>query len=238
MDFNDTTNKTGLLQDCEMTVFGNYGDITGNTSRLQQFTARINRACDQITSWILESDYRWQWDDTNNTTLPIGTRSLVADQQDYSFETEHIRVTRVELKDETGAWKLLQPIDQADVYNQSLTDLLSASGLPQYYDKIANSIFLYPKPSYSQASSLKVYFQRNHTYFTTSDTTKKPGFASTFHRLASLLASLDYAIAKNLKIQNSLRLEVSNMKESLQDFLAMRGKDDKVRLQARIYNFR
>jgi len=237
MQFSDTTNKTGIIQDVETLVFGNYGDVTNNTSRLQQITAYCNRACDQITSLILEADYRWQWDDSNNTDLPIGTTALVADQQDYSFDTEHIKITRVELKDGTGAWKLLNPIDQVDIFNQSLTDFLNSAGTPLYYDKIGTSIFLYPKPSYSQAASLKVYFQRAHNYFATTDTTKTPGFPSIFHRLVPLMAAYDYALSNSLAVRDVLSVEVAKMSQSLQDFFTMRGKDEKVQLSAKTRNF-
>lgn len=239
MQFSDTTNKQGILQDCETLVFGgNYGDITGNSNRLKRFTAAANRACDVVTSWIMESDHRWQWDDSNNTDLPIGTHALTTDQQDYSFDTEHLRVTRVEIKDTTGAWKLLIPIDQTDIYNQSLTNFKNASGTPEYYDKLGSSIFLYPKPSYTQADSLKVYFQRAHNYFVSTDDTKTPGFPSIFHRLISLLASYDYAIANNLKVAGGIGLEVEKMKESLQEFFAARSRDEHIRLTTRKTNYR
>jgi hypothetical protein len=237
MQFSDTDTKQGILQDIEMTVFGNYGDITSNTSRLQQFTAYCNRACDQITSLIMSADSRWQWDDSNNTDLPIGTTALVADQQDYTFDTDHLKITRVELKNEDGDWQLLIPIDQVDIFNTSLTDWLNTAGQPKYYDKIGTSIFLYPKPDYAQAASLKVYFQRAHGYFVTTDSTKTPGFTSIYHRLVAFMASYDYAKAKSLTVEKSIKADMDEMKQSLEDFFAMRSKDEKIQLSSKNRNF-
>lgn len=238
MQFNDTTNNLGIIQDIEQTLFGRFGAITGNTELFQQFVARSNRACDEITSLILEADYRWQFDDSNSTDLPIGTTALVADQQDYSFDTSHIRVTRVELKNENGDWVELTPIDQTDIYDTSLTDFLKTSGIPRYYDKLGTSVFLYPKPSYSQAASLKVYFQRQHAYFSISDTTKTPGFPVIYHRLIPLMASYDHAMVNSLDIRDALAVEVVKMKEALQDFIAGRSRDEHITLKVRQGNFK
>ena len=83
MVFNDTTNKSGIIQDCEFWLFsGNYGQISGSADLLNQFTALSNRALDSITNSILESDDRWEYDDTTYTDYPIATANLVNGQGD------------------------------------------------------------------------------------------------------------------------------------------------------------
>jgi len=224
--FNDTSTKAGLIQECESQVFGEYSVITGSTDNLlPTFTRNINEALNRVTSLILQSDARWQFDDTNNTDLPIGLTTLTTDQQDYSLSVTHLTINRVEILDANGNWQKLEPIDQTDIYNQSLTDFLKTSGTPKYYDKIGNSLFLYPKPSYTQASSLKVYFQRPPSYFTVSDTTKTPGFNSIFHRLVALIASRDYAMSRSLACAKTLIELVTQGEQDLQDFYALRNKD-------------
>ncbi len=75
MVYSDTTNKNGILQKCEFYVFGsNYGAITDNTTRKAEFNGLINDSLDSIVSDILDSDTRWQWDDTNRTDFPIGQK--------------------------------------------------------------------------------------------------------------------------------------------------------------------
>ena len=207
---------------------------------------------------ILGADGRWQWDDTNYTDLPIGVTDLATNQQDYSFAYEHLVVTRVELADSNGQWTALTPMDQNDlntatfntltdnkpggVFNdrRSLTDFLNTPGIPLYYDKIAESIFLYPAPSYNYTGGLKVYFQRGPSYFTTGDTTKKPRFANHLHRYLSVSAAYDFAVAKNLEQDKENAL--ANMKnvygQKIADFYTYRPKDESVMIRPHIENYR
>lgn len=228
MQFSDTSNKQGIVEDIDF-----FCDTDSTTYPTAQKTRNVNRAYDRVVSLILGSDGRWQWDDTNATDLPIATTTITANQQDYGIDTTHLKITRVEIKDSAGNWILLNPIDAAEVTDQSISDFYKTAGLPIYYDKIANSIFLYPKPNYTQAASLKVYFQRNVSYFTASDTTKQPGFASPFHRLLSLGASFDFALKKGLPQLNSLREQIAVMEQALMDFYAQRPKDERIGLTAR-----
>jgi hypothetical protein len=193
----------------------------------------------------MQSDGRWQWDDNNQTDFPIATTTLVttagSEQQDYSFSVEFLRVLRVEIKDANGNWVLLKPIDQADLYNQSLTDFLKTAGLPQFYDKIANSIVLYPKPLASQVTEtagLKVYFQRPPSYFVTDDTIKVPGINSLFHRLIALIACRDYAATKTLANTKALSEMVVLEEDALAEFYTLRNKDEHLQLSSRkiLYN--
>lgn len=256
LQFSDTANKQGLIQDCEYQLFGDsgYGRISGNTSLLATFTRLLNEALNQVATLVMQSDNRWQWDDINNTDLSIATTSLVttlgSEQQDYTFDVSFLKINRVEVLDSTGAWTLLRPIDQADVYDQSLTDFLKEPGMPQYYDKIGNSVFLYPKPldtAVTAQNGLKVWFQRPPSYFTASDTTKEPGINSLFHRLVSTIASLDYATTNSMPIaggvmrggyKTGLLAKVDELKQDLVDSYALRNKDDHARVSAKKYNFR
>lgn len=241
--FSDTSGKQGLIQFCESTLFGDnaYGKISGDSNLLATFTRLINEGLNRVTSLILQADGRWQYDDLNNTDFPIATTDLVADQQDYALAITHMRITRVEAKDAAGSWHLLVPIDQVDINNQSLTDYLKASGMPTYYDKLANSLFLYPKPasaSVTLSGGLKVWFQRPPSYFTTSDTTKTPGFNSVYHKLVGLLACRDYALDRQLSLAKSLSERVAIDEQALSDDYSMRNKDEKTKLKARYINYR
>lgn len=241
LQLSDTsTAKNGLIQECESQLFGDtgYGNISGNASKLATFVRYLNEGLNRVTSLILQADGRFQFDDTNNTDLPIGTTSLITDQQDYSFAIEHLKILRVEVKDSAGNWHLISPIDQDQIYNQSLTDFMKTSGLPAYYDKMGASVFLYPKPNYSQASSLKVWFQRPPSYFTIADTTKVPGFNSIYHRLVALIACRDYAMSKSLGNSKTLVDMVAQGEQDLQDAYALRSKDEHITLRTRKVNYR
>ena len=241
MQVSDTSAaKSGLIQDCEHLVFADdYGAISSDENRLATFINGLNRALEKVTVKIREAEGRWQWHDTNYSTFAIATADLVTDQPDYSLDaTSHFRIERVEVKDTAGNWTKLMPIDQADLYDQSLTDFAATSGVPQYYDKVGNHLFLYPKASYSQEESLKLFFEKGPSYFTTTDPTKIPGFNPLFHRLLSLHASFDYAGANSEANSQDLLLKITAMEADLETYYAKRDKDEHTRLSARKLNYR
>lgn len=248
LQFNDISSaKNGLIQECESQVFGDnsYGRISNDANLLATFTRYINEALNRIVTLILTADGRWQFDDTNNTDFPIATTDLVttlgSEQQDYSFDITMLRILRIEVLDNTGAWQKLTPIDESDIYDQSLTDFMKTPGLPVYYDKQGASIFLYPKPlatSVTSIAGLKVWFQRPPSYFTTSDTTKVPGFNSMYHRLVALIASRDYAMSKQFSVAKTLSEMVQLGEDSLVENYALRSKDEHVKLSVKRHNFR
>lgn len=193
----------------------------------------INVAQNRVVSLINRGDGRWQWDDTNNTDLPIATTSLVSGQQDYSLLTSHLSIDRVEIMDTAGNWTELDPIDQHDVKRTALAQYLKTPGLPIQYDKLASSIFLYPTPNYSQAASLKIYFTRGPSEFTAADVTtgtKIPGFNTLFHDLIPLWVSYDYAIPNGLASASGFLAEIQRKEQELIDFYGQRSRDERPRL--------
>lgn len=191
-----------------------------------------NNAYERVVSLIMQSDGRWQWDDTNNTDLPVATADLADGKQDYTLTVDHLQITRVEVKDQDGNWHKLTPIDQKDVFDGSLTDYMSGGGLPQQYDKIGSSIFLYPTPDFSQDNSLKLYFKRGPSYFTTDDT-KTPGFNSLYHDLIPLWMAYNYAIANGKKNANLILSQIQLKEDVLKDDYSLRDKDEHISLKAR-----
>lgn len=215
---------------------------TSGTSDFPDATLVVlaNNALDRVTSLILKSDGRWQFDDENNTDLPIATTALVSGQQDYSLAVTHLGIDRVEVQDNatTPSWHKLLPIDQADLYQTAMTSFLSSNGLPQYYDKIGNSVLLYPIPNYAQAASLKLYFKRGPSYFLTSDTTKTPGFNTLYHELIPLWIAYNFAIANGKANAPGLMTEIQSREDALKEDYSLRDKDDRLILRARPQSWR
>ena len=206
-----------------------------------EITTSSNRALERATALIRDAQNRWQWDDSDYTDFPRATRDIVDQQQDYELDPTHYRIERVEIRDIDGNWHKVDPIDEVDVYNQSLTDFLPTAGLPRYYDKVGNSILLYPKPSTANVTEnegLKVFYQRGPDYFTTSDTTKAPGFNPLFHSLIPLWCAYDYAFVNSLPSMGAIRERITLMEEDLKTHYALRDIDDPIRLETRKYNFR
>ena len=221
----------GLCQDTDFLL------STDSTSYPVADKARnMNRHLDNAVSLILQADGRWQWDDTNNTDLPIVTTTLVDSQQDYGITGQtFLSISRVEVMDSSGNYRVVDPIDQHDVTSQALTEFQKTAGMPRYYDKIGDSIFLYPKPSSSLVTltaGLNVYFQRIPTYFTAASTTAVPGINPLFHRYLSIGAALDYAIANQMNGKiNTLTPMMEKIEESMITSYSARSKDESVRIR-------
>jgi hypothetical protein len=242
MVFSNTgTEKDGILQDCEQLVFNSYGVITGNSELLADFTNRVNRAYDKLATLIMSVDNRWQWDDTNYTSnLPIATTSLVDGQKDYVLDVEHLRVIKVQVKDSAGNLLTVTSKDIHDpegraIYDEAPTEV---QGVPVIYDKFADVIRLYPTPNYTQAEGMIVHFQRPPSYFETTDTTKKPGVPSLFHRYLSLESATDYAISHSLKNKNDLFSMTQAIEKDIKEWYNTRSKDEQLTLRAKIRSSR
>jgi len=237
MVYNDTTNKDGLIQDAEQLVFSQYGTISGNADTLADFTQRINRAYDKLATLIMSVDNRWQWDDRNYTSdLPIASTDIVNGQRQYTLALEHLRIVRVQVTDSAGNLLTARSIDIHDpegraIYDEAPTPV---EGIPVLYDKSADVLTLYPTPNYDKTDGLIVHFQRQPSYFVASDTTKRPGVASLFHRYLSLAASADYAISHGMDKKNDLFTMVRTMEEDIKDWYSKRSKDEQLTLRAKI----
>jgi len=228
MVYSDTTTKQGLVQDCEMIVFGAYGDISGNADRLFDFTARMNRATDKITGLILSVDNKWQFDDTTYTDFPIGSTALVIGQSDYTLDVTHLIIEAVTILDSSNNSVVIYPID---IQDPSMVQYLQqpatpATGQPTRYDKKGGSLVLYPAPNYNKTLGLTVHYKRPSSYFAHTDTTKVPGIPSVYHRYISMEASLDYAISKRLPIKNDLAVSVKDITDMVQEHYQKRSKDE------------
>lgn len=235
MQFNDVATNQGICQEIDFLV---------NTDSVKfpiaDKTRIINRWYERAIGLILESDGRWQFEDENYTTLPIATTNLNTGQQDYTYAVRFLRITRMEVMDTNGTWRWLDPLDQNDVRRRSLTELGLQDGVPRWYDKLSNSVFLYPRPNYNATAGLKAYYQRTADLFTASDTTKEPGFASIYHRLLCLGPALEYAEA-NLLSPNKIsayRDEIARLEDDIKEFYSKKSKDENPQLRARKYWYR
>jgi hypothetical protein len=154
-----------------------------------EFLRDANLALDLISSYIMRFDGAWEWHDYNLGDQPIADDDLVSGQASYSLTLTHYKILRVRVQDSNGDYVTLKPIQR-----RTLTDSqLAATGTPNSYDKLGNAVIVNPTPDYGSTGGLELQFQTGAEYFLTSDTSKEPGFSTQFHRLVSLLASLDRA---------------------------------------------
>lgn len=222
--FSDVVNNTGIIQQIEQNLFGDtgFGQISGNTQRLQLTTNYINEGYAKFRNIAVKSDGKWQFDDNNYTDYPFAVQNLVANQQDYQFPVTFLEITSVEIQNTGGVWYTLTEVDEREYSNDhvSLTQQFIIPSQPYAFNRTANSIFLLPAPNYSASQlpnpstgGLKVKYKRPVSYFTYTDTTKVPGFADSLHPYLVNYATWKYALARTMPIANQFGVVVQTMEK-------------------------
>lgn len=246
--FNDLTNYKGLVQLFEKEVGLPRGTVSGDTDRLKEFTADVNMAWDDFVAIAIQSSGTWQFDDSNQTDYPIITTNLVSGQRDYSFTTDGsgnliLDIYRVFVADTGGVFSELTAVDAqsspiADV--EGFTNGKNLTGVPTKYDKTANGIFLDQIPNYNYTNGLKIYINREPSYFISSDTTKKPGVPGIFHKYFFLKPAQTYAARLGLPIAGGrlrngaytgLLATLQELETDIATYFAKRTKDERPRFQ-------
>src|SRR3990167_998297 len=185
------------------TYFFAFGDTLDHSTDfpLADVVVSLNRWVHRVATWILRASGTWEFDDSNQTDLPIATTTLVNSQQDYSLPTTTLKIHRVEILNSSGNYQKIRQIDQSEI-GEALTEYEETDGMPTKYDVLGNSLFLYPAPatgSVTMAAGLKIYVAREVTEFstpasyTTADTTQ-PGFDEAFHEKPCLGAAQDWCL--------------------------------------------
>lgn len=241
IQFSDTTNKNGIIQFIEDECGFNDGDITDDTTLLAKFTGDVNHALDEIYALIFKSGGVWQFDDTNHEKYPFIETDLISGQRDYSFTEDEqgniiLDIYKVMVKNPDGVYVELDQVDQQSKNNNrvnvdSLTDGQNKTGTPNRYDMTANGIFLDPISNYNWRQNeegergVKVFINREGSYFATSDTTKKAGFNGLFHYLLVLLPAYKYARIHSLPQVSRIENDIMKMKGELTDSYGQRSRD-------------
>lgn len=202
MQLSKESDKSGLIQDVQFLA-----RVGADTTAypIADIVRNLNRAYDRTSFLIMSADGSALWDDDNYSDQPIDLSTITTDQQDYTFDVTQLTPTNVLVKSEAGVWRELTQVDESEegivaTFENNLAN--GPSGNPTHYNWKGESLLLYPKPSYTQASSLMIWYQRGASYFSvptdytdageaTND--KVPGFASHLHRFLSVSAALDYA---------------------------------------------
>ena len=161
---------------------------------------RVNIGLETLVGKIINADGTWEYDDTNYTDLPVGTGTLVEAQESYSFSSEYLQVQAIKVKDVSGNWIIVENIDQFsdNLGGIAIEEYFSATGLPQYYDILGDTVRLYPAPTSTAvtlSAGLKVHFKRTADLFTSAQVTtgtKEPGLPSPYHVILSYFAAIPY----------------------------------------------
>lgn len=251
--YSDTTGLTGILQRIERELGFAYGYITGSTERMKEWTSEVNLEHDYTIAAIFKAGGTWQFDDANHDDYPIITANLVSGQRDYSFTEDEqgnvvLDIHRVMIKTPQGVFVDITPMDQQTPESDTagFVDGQNLTGTPTTYDKTGNGIFLGRIPNYNSTGGIKLFINREGSYFTVSDTIKKPGVDGRIHEVYVVGPCARYAGRKGLANfadleRRRVRLvgdDTSGARGLLQDIYGRRERDVVRRMTARVENTR
>lgn len=191
MQFSDTTNDTGLVEDIDF-ICG-----TDTTSFPLKDKARLmNRWYYKSVIKMIESNGVWTYVDSNTGKLDYFTATLVDGQQDYSIPPNALKIKGVAVKDSAGNYKDLKYINPSAL-PADRDEYLETDGMPREYTITGNSVMLFPAPDANQVTTtagIKMYASKEVDLFTASDTDQEPGIPEPFHRILSWGASYEWLL--------------------------------------------
>ncbi len=212
-------------------------DLTdANTTDFPTATRLIyaNASQAEVAQDIMGADGNWNYDDTNQTDLPIGKADLVAGQGDYSFADEVLSIEGISVLDASGNYRKLIPFDKNEL-DVDLDEYLKDNGMPTHYDKQGRSVFLKAAPaagSVTLTNGLKVYFKRKTKDITSFDSTS-PGFVITEHMIIPYKIALPYCLKYKKDRVVLFELKIQEHRERVKAHYARRTKDEPSRIMSK-----
>jgi len=170
----------------------------------------INVALDDAIDIAIKSCGIGQVDDTNNTDYPIITTDLVLGQRDYSYTQDQtgnlvLDIYKVMIMNSSGVYEEIPQVDmQSQRGTESFYDGLNVTGQPTCYDRTGNGIIFDVIPNYNATAGLKMFINREGSYFTVSDTTKKPGIDGRLHEYLVVSPACKFAQRNSLNNEQLL----------------------------------
>jgi hypothetical protein len=203
----------------------------------------INLALDEVYSIALKNG-GWNLDDYNWTDQPIIYKDLVAGTGSYSFTKDAnnaitLGVHKVMVKGTDGVYREITPVDmQGEDAPTTMLDGQNTSGVPSKYDKTGTTIYLDLIPSYSSTRGLKIYVDREASYFVSdaSGSQKMAGIDGLCHDYLYLKPAYEYARDNSLDIKETLYRDLLDAKKKVDERYGRREKDTPKIIKARYQN--
>ena len=201
-----------------------------STYSLANKAVDVNLAQNEVFAIALQNG-GWNIDDFNHTDDPFITINLVENQRNYYFTEDEggnliLGISRIMVANEDGIFYDLKTMDQQTSGEaMSLVDGQNITGKPAYYDKTGNGIFFDVLPDYSYANGIKIFIDREHTYFTSDDTTKVSGIDPLCHDYLYLKPSYEYCRDKGLQNTNALFRDLIRVEDKIAMRYGTREKD-------------
>lgn len=237
MVYNDTTNKNGLLQHCEIITGLGDGAISGNTTLKAQFTGLLNRSYHKVVTMIFAAQDDWDFDDPNlgnasnfpkSYNLTASTASVTLDV----LTNKILKIKRVEISYDGTTFYKAEPFDPGERGLSISTTAIETDFITTEpkYDLQGNYIYLYPIPTSNVSNGLRVYYAREIDEFTTSDTTQEPGIDEPFHPMISTDAAYQWLCGNDTRKAEALKRDMLEWEQRLKQYYGTKDEDRKLGL--------
>lgn len=198
LQFSDVTNGQGIAQDISYLTGADF-----NKYPLNDRARNVNQWYSKIWETIFEAYGGWLFMDNNvsdtSTGIPSADQTMTSGTSLYGLPSAALTVRDVSILTSSGGVRQqLKPLSFDEFIEMGGDAYFSSNGVPSYYILQGDVIRLLPTPNVTKTSDgIRVNFDQDISTFAGTDTTKVPGFASPFHRMLSLGASIDYYRSPN-----------------------------------------
>lgn len=170
----------------------------------------INVALDDAIDIAIKNCGTGQFDDTNHTNYPTITTDLNSGQRDYTYTQDGsanlvLDIYKVMVAGEDGVLFEISQVDMQSGQYPTFYNGQNLTGTPSCYDRTGNGIIFDVIPNYTIEDGVKIFINREGSYFTISDTTKKSGLDGRLHEY--LVVSPAYKHATRNSLDNKVELE-------------------------------
>jgi len=224
MQFNDTTNETGVVQEVyEIT------ETDSSSYTLKSMARRANRWIYRVGTWMFKSSPDWKWIDSNNTNPSIATQTLVDNKDEYTIPTLALAISGVSILNSSGDAEQLTYITEEEIKHRGLNidDYQTTKGVPEEYTLIGNKVRLFPAADSSQVTTgdgFRLHLEmQSIDELTSSDTTQTMGLPENLEMIIPLGVAHDWFITHDPEKALSLRGEIETMKRDIEEFMRLRN---------------
>lgn len=146
----------------------------------------MNAYYDLFVGEILDSMDDWDFQGE------VATADLVANQQEYLFPADILKIKRVEVSFDGVNWQKAEPLDINEIgHATDSTTIASHFNVSEpYFDLHDASLFLFPIPTSNVTGGLKIWYEKLITKL--SAATDEPSFARPYHKGLAYGAAKDY----------------------------------------------
>lgn len=201
----------------------------------------LNDALSDVWVRIKTARGALEFDDSNATTLPKYTLNLTSGTQEYNVKSDGtddlFTVHKVQVLDDTSTWVDVPRILGSEDSQEGLSTTTTARVPSGYYDMYPFIVFK-ELPSTSVTNGLRVWADRETTYFALSGTTAKPGIPLVYHPLLAEKAALKYAVSKGLNAAPNIMKLVEMGESRIDKYEANRRNDEAKSIKPAQHNYR